>query len=333
MNTERKEIIASKRQLNFYKKCYSRYGYEVEAEYRNKNHFHYTLLLKNSGTLSVGQKEALRQTEEKLRIIEVIDQKKRRFFTLFFNLIIHASLFCLQGLLLLWLGLYDSHPVIMLKTGVVLLQIILVIGFCFKLWEALKWNVIQKRLKEEVLTEEYKEEKLSVPRKHQRYISVLFTRGTGFFPVLLYWLTGRMYTHASIGLGEQNDCFYSFNFKGFRAEHPAHRRLRKGNKDSLCYQFCVSEVEYLRLQKTIDGYMKEKEEYHYSCLGAVFCILHIYLPLKQKKHYFCSEFVSEQLQNMDSMELKRAPGMYFPNNLAKALVKQKNLHRVLVNEV
>ena len=63
------------------------------------------------------------------------------------------------------------------------------------------------------------------------------------------------------------------------------------------------------------------------------CVLHIYLPVKQKKRYFCSEFVSEQLREISSLKLKKVPGMYLPNNLAKELIFQKNLYRVLVNEV
>lgn len=64
------------------------------------------------------------------------------------------------------------------------------------------------------------------------YISVLFTSGLGKVSTLIYWLTGRQYTHASIGLGKQTECFYSFDFRGFRTEHPSHRKLRNGKMDS-----------------------------------------------------------------------------------------------------
>lgn len=333
MSGQEKEIIASKGQLAFYKRCYARFGYEAEVEYRNKNHLHYTLLLRRNHPLSAVQKERLRMMEEKLRIIEVIDQKKRRFFSLFFNLFFHAAAFCIQGLLLSWLGLYESHPAVMLRAGVVILQVILVTAFICKLWECFKWNTTQKRLKAEILSAET--EKLPEMPEEQTsyYISVLFTRGPGFSSDLLYWLTGRQYTHASVGLDKQTECFYSFNFRGFREEHPSHRRLQNGKKDSLCYQFRVSQEDYQKLQKTIQNYLEEKESYHYSYIGALLCILHIYLPWKQQKHYFCSEFVSEQIRQMESFKLKRAPGMYLPGNLAKALGQQKNLYRVLVNEV
>ena len=49
--------------------------------------------------------------------------------------------------------------------------------------------------------------------------------------------------------------------------------------------------------------------------------------------YFCSEFVSEQLQQLNSFHLKKAARMYVPNNLAKVLSRQPNLYRVLIDEV
>lgn len=334
-----KEIIASKGQLDFYKKCYAKYGYEVKEEYRNKYHLYYTLILQRKTKLTEEQRENLRTMEEKLRMVEVIDQKKRRFFTLFFNLFIHASAFCVQGILLSWLGLYNAHPIVMLRVGIVILQGILIGGFVLKLWEWLKWSGIQKRLKQEVLEEIEAKAGVAIKERgiketeEKYHVSILFTRGTGTTSELLYWLTGRQYTHASLGLGLQTDCFYSFNYKGFREEHPAHRKLKKEKKHSLCYQFSITKEEYKRLENLIETYKKEKGELQYSSIGAIFCVLHIYMPFRKKKTYFCSEFVAEQLRKIESLELKKAPRMYFPNNLAKALAQQKNLYRILVNEV
>lgn len=332
MDGQTKEIIASKRQLTFYKEFYRQYGYEQIEERRNPHHFSYTLVLKRKKPLLDMQNENLRRAEEKLRIIEIIDQKKRRFFTLFFNLFVHAAVFCLQAVLFVWLKLYQAHPTEMLRAGVVVLQLVLVAALVFKLWEILKWNATQNRLKKELLSGKTGST-VSGEKKEEYYVSALFTRGSGMTSTVIYWLTGRQYTHASIGLGEQTECFYSFDFRGFRTEHPVHRRLKNGRKESLCYQFLISKEEYEELKNVIDGYLREKEKYHYSFIGAVFCVLHIYLPVKQGRHYFCSEFVAEQLRKMKSMNLKKVPGMYLPGGLAKALASQKNLYRVFVNEI
>lgn len=79
--------------------------------------------------------------------------------------------------------------------------------------------------------------------------------------------------------------------------------------------------------------LREKEKFGYNFTGTIFCILHIYLPFKRRYDYFCSEFVSEQLQQLNSFHLKKAARMYVPNNLAKVLSRQPNLYRVLIDEV
>jgi predicted RND superfamily exporter protein len=104
-------------------------------------------------------------------------------------------------------------------------------------------------------------------------------------------------------------------------------------KTQLCYQFQVSSKEYQDLAETIERMKNTKIKYHYNGLGAAFSILHIWLPIKIKEDYFCSEFVATQLVKMTSFDLKRTPNMYLPTNLAKSLARQKNLYRTLVNEL
>jgi len=330
VQTDKKEVIVSKSEMEFYRKCYAEFGYEVEEEHKNPFHADYTMTLRHTGEeLGEDRREELRRMEGKLRLVEIIAQKKSGFFGLFFNLLFQGALFCVQSLLFSDLHFQDAHPGAMIRAGVVVIQAILLFGVFIKIYEWVRWDAAQRAVKRDVLSP------AAVPEKKEKeyYISVLFTRGTGFTSSLLYWVTGRQYTHASIGLGTQTDCFYSFNFRGFRTEHPSHRRLPGGRKDSLCCQFTVTEEEYRNLEQVIERCLQEQEEFHYNTLGTVFCILRIYLPVKQKKVYFCSEFVSEQLRNMKSFHLKQAANMYFPNNLAKALCQQENLYRVMVNEV
>lgn len=333
MDDQRKEILASKSLIPFYKECYEKYGYRVEAEWRNKYHLSYTLVLHrlDDTAMTKEQKEQLCQMESRLGLVEVIAQKKRRFLALFFNLFGHAAIFSLQAALFAWLSLSAAHPAAMLQAGILAMQVILLCGFGVKLWECLRWNGIQRALKREILAMEA--EAASPPEENVRYVSVLFTRGTGIVAALIYWLTGRQYTHVSLGLGIQTECFYSFRFKGFCAEHPSHRKLRHGKKDSLCYQFRVTVQDYDRLETTIRQYQQEKEQRRYNLAGTFFCTLHIYMPLKNKDHYFCSEFVSEQLQKMEGFRLRKSARMYLPTSLAKALSQQSNLYRVLVNKV
>ena len=95
----------------------------------------------------------------------------------------------------------------------------------------------------------------------------------------------------------------------------------------------MTKEEYKQLEETIESCIEGKLDTHYNWMGTIFSILHIYFPLKQKHVYFCSEFVSEQLRKMDSFQLKKEAKMYLPSNLAKVLSQQKNLYKVLLNEV
>lgn len=322
-----KEIIVSRRLEAFYRQCYARFGYRVTAQKKvGRNR---VLLLER--TTDRPENAALRQcAEEKLRMIEIIHRKECGFRSLFLNLLAHIVLFCLQAAIWHAMRLDNAHPQTMLAAGIPIFGAVLALGFCIKLVEIFRWNKTQRTLMQEVLTLTAD----SVPAseaENENVLSVLFTRNGGWIGELIYWVSGRQYTHASLGLGAQTETFYSFDFRGFRCEHPSRRKLRNGQKDSLCLQFRVSASEYRQVEAAIQNAAKGRIVYNTT--GAVLSVLHIYKPFKLRRSYFCSEFVSENLRVLPSFQLKKAANMYLPTNLAKALVMQKNLYRVLVNEV
>lgn len=59
----------------------------------------------------------------------------------------------------------------------------------------------------------------------KKKVTVLLTRYYSTFSNFVYWISGRGYTHASIALNDENDCYYSFNFKGFRREYPGQKNI------------------------------------------------------------------------------------------------------------
>jgi hypothetical protein len=193
---------------------------------------------------------------EKLRVIEITERKKCGFNSLYFNLLVHISLFCIQGAILFTLNHQDAHPKVMLQVGVLLFWIFLLVGFVIKLVEIFRWNRLQKHLKHEIeeMSLDYINSTSNSAFAEQdddsKTISVLFTRSHDPISELVYWVSGRQYTHASIGLDANNECFYSFIGQGFRCEHPSHRKLKNHRKVSLCYQFKVSSEEYYQLENT-----------------------------------------------------------------------------------
>lgn len=330
MVVQRKEIFALKRNLDLYLKCYADFGYQTIS--KTEHYSEYEVVMEHCGEpLSTQQHEHLRQIEHSLRFVEVLERKRRGFRQLFVNLLFHVLLLCVQSVIFMQMSFDATHPKTMLGVGILLLQIILVLGICMELRSAFRWTASQRRYKQNALRLPVRE---NVENEEKVYcISVLFTRGNGKISDLIYYTTGRRYTHSAIGLGMDTDTFYSFDYRGFRIEHPAHRKLCKGKKDSLCYQLRVSENEYKEIQNTIEKCIFQKDSLCYNLAGAICSILHIYSPFKKHGQYFCSEFVSELLLTVCDIKLHRSPRMYFPNNLAKALCCQSNLYRVLVNEI
>lgn len=163
----------------------------------------------------------------------------------------------------------------------------------------------------------------------KKTITVLLTRYYSTFSNFIYWITGRGYTHASIGLDENEMYYYSFNFKGFRKEYPG-RRVRKCGK-SICYKLSVSEEAYERVRKQIEEMEKNKENLYYSRVGVVLCLLHI--PFKIKTGYFCSQFVMEMLQLSGSVLPEKSASLYLPNHLPEVLGGLNCLKEIVYNPV
>lgn len=335
LQTETKEIITRKSQLPFYVQCFGRFGYAVHTV-RKDGHNMVIAFERNGFPFSDAEMAALQYTEEKLRMAEIISRKQAGWHSLYFNFFLHIFLFCLQGYILNQLHIANAHPKQMLGVGVILFAMILLVGLAVKIMEYLCWNKSIRQMKEELLLplDELAKRGNSIGAKaDKQMVSVLFTRSHGGIGTLIYWLTGREYTHTSLGLGKQCDTFYSFDYRGFRTEHPAHRKVGFQGKESLCLQFVITQEEYETLHSNMKKYLSAKNKTAYNYTGAVLGTLKIYVPFKRRNHYFCSEFVSENLRNLPSFQLKKKANMYLPTGLAKSLIRQSNLCRVLVNEI
>ena len=129
-----------------------------------------------------------------------------------------------------------------------------------------------------------------------KYLSVLLTKYPDRFARLLARLSGRGYTHASIGL-EDEGRFYSFSFRGFTEETPdgANRLV-------------ADRLAAMAARRT---------DYRYSYLGVALCLLH--LPFRQRNRYFCSQFVAELLSASGAVPLRKRPSLYLPNHFPAEL--------------
>lgn len=164
---------------------------------------------------------------------------------------------------------------------------------------------------------------------NQYTISVLLTKQEDILSKIIYYITGRGYTHASIGYGEQDDEFYSFNIKGFRREKP--KKYRERITKSLCFKLKVTKEEYENVVTLIQEFQKNRFLWKYSIFGVILSVLRI--PHKRKRHYFCSQFVAEVLEKANITELRKSASLCFPNTLERILRNHRAMDRIVMNPI
>lgn len=163
-----------------------------------------------------------------------------------------------------------------------------------------------------------------------RTITVLLIKYSDWISTLVYHIGGHGYTHASLSLDEDENTYYSFNYRGFCVETLEKHRHR-GVKKSLSYQLSVSDETYKKMKDRIEEFMAHRMEFRYTRIGVLFCVLRI--PFKWKKHYFCSQFVAELLKESGEFSLQRKPQLYLPNDFCSELPNSKSLLSVQYNLV
>ena len=161
-------------------------------------------------------------------------------------------------------------------------------------------------------------------------ITILLTRYSDPTSVFVYFLTGRGYTHSSIALGENMTEYYSFNYTGFTVE-TIEKHRKRGVERSLSYSISVPDDVYDKIEKAIAVFKANKEDYHYTKLGVICCVLH--MPLRRRNRYFCSQFVAELLENSGAVTLFKKPHLFTPNNFTRLFDKHPACVNVALNVV
>lgn len=144
-------------------------------------------------------------------------------------------------------------------------------------------------------------------------VTILLTRYSDLFGRFISGISRHAYSHASISIDEKEEIFYSFNMKGFVIEKPKKRTPKTRRPGSVCIRMQIPESTYALIEEEIKHFLEKKEQYTYSCLGVVLCLLHI--PHKFKNQYFCSQFVAEVLARAGAIELRKKESLYLPGQL------------------
>lgn len=147
----------------------------------------------------------------------------------------------------------------------------------------------------------------------KRKLYILLTRFPDNGSKAIQAMTGFYYTHASIGLEEDMNIFYSFVTKGFIVEEiPRYLRPDRAPFPCQIYELKVSEKVYNSVKKILSSYIERKSHLRYTKLGLVFCLLRI--PYKKKHHYFCSQFVADVLKQAKATRLQKSSALYLPGD-------------------
>lgn len=153
-------------------------------------------------------------------------------------------------------------------------------------------------------------------QQNTRKVYVLLTRFPDNGSKTIGFYTNFYYTHASIGLDEDMDTFYSFVKKGFFVEKIT-KYLQNNKEPFPCrlYELNVSQKKYDWLKEMLYNFEIRKNTYRYSYLGVITALFHF--PFVQRNRFFCSHFVAEMLQRNKLVRLKKNSALYFPRDLNK----------------
>lgn len=155
-------------------------------------------------------------------------------------------------------------------------------------------------------------------------IYILLTRSGTLLSKLVYAVTGASYTHASMAFDEELNCLYSSTRKNGYTMFPAgpsKEYLNKGvfrlRDDAPCalYALEVTDEAYVRARRRAEHMMARGELYRFNTLGLILCALHI--RWQRRRHYFCSQFVSEVLQKSGALDLPKPSTLMHPSDYAE----------------
>ena len=156
-----------------------------------------------------------------------------------------------------------------------------------------------------------------------RSVYILLTRSGTIASRTIHLVTRDMFTHASIALDENLYEMYSSTRKNGRTLFPAgpcREYLRggyfrkPGNIPCALLELKVDQQTYDRVREEVDKVMMEADRYRYNIAGLVMCKFQI--PSRRKYHLFCSQFVSQVLEQAQALDLPRHASLMKPNDYA-----------------
>lgn len=155
-------------------------------------------------------------------------------------------------------------------------------------------------------------------------IYILLTKSDTILSKLVHLVTADAYTHVSVSFDERLETLYSSSRKNGETLFPAgpcteqlgagYYRRHAQIPCSL-YELRVSEEVYAQAQKEVENIMSREQDYHFNFLGLILCQLNI--PFHRKRHFFCSQFVSEILSRSRAVEIPKDTTLMKPSDYTR----------------
>lgn len=153
-------------------------------------------------------------------------------------------------------------------------------------------------------------------------IYILLTKSDSILSRIIHFITMDSYTHVSIAFDESLQLLYSSSRKNGRTVLPAgpceerisygYYRKHASRIPCLLYELEVDEETYAQAKREVQRIMENSEEYHYNIFGLLLCQFNI--PYHRKRHYFCSQFVSEVLDKSSAIKLPKDASLMKPSD-------------------
>ncbi|MEW8972701.1 MAG: hypothetical protein AB2375_00785 [Tissierellaceae bacterium] len=155
-------------------------------------------------------------------------------------------------------------------------------------------------------------------------IYILLTHSGSMFSKAINIYTRDPYTHVSIALDRDLEELYSFGrlrpynplLAGFVREDIVNGTFKRfSNTRCVLYALKVNKEQYDRVKKELDKFKMEANRYGYNLIGIIGAMFNH--PIQRKYNYFCSQFVSEVLNNSGINILDKDPGLTSPMDFAR----------------
>lgn len=164
---------------------------------------------------------------------------------------------------------------------------------------------------------------------------------TGTLPsIIIKLFTRYKYSHVLIATDISFKKMYSFGRKnifnpfnaGFVIENIDGAFFKRFNK-TMCrvYKITISNKKYNKVIKLLNYFENHEKEYKYDILGLI--LKTISIPIKREKHYVCTQFVAEILEQAEICEFNKPTTLVRPKDfenidnieeIYNGLLKEKN---------